>query len=312
MFRYIVRRLLQMILAFFGTTLIVYALMFAGQGDPIQALAGERPVTEAQRAYLTEKFHLDKTGIGGFFYRYFDYITNLLRGNLGESLTGRSISDIIANAWPVTLRLALIAMVVTIAFGVTAGVIAGIRRASIFDNATLLLTLLVLGIPTIVLAPIAQYFLGVKWPLFPPTAGAQPSLYALLLPGIVLGSLSLATALRLTRASVAENLRSDYVRTARSKGLPRRRIVRVHVLRNSLIPVVTFLGVELGNLMGGAIITEGVFNIPGVGFNLYRAIRTEDGPLVVGIVSVLVLVYLVSNLVVDVLYAVLDPRIRYE
>ncbi len=312
MFRYIVRRLLQMVLAFFGTTLIVYALMFAGQGDPIQALAGERPVSAVQRAYLTEKFHLDKTGIDGFFYRYFDYLGNLVRGDLGESLTGRRISDIMAAAWPVTAKLALIAIVVAIVFGVTAGVIAGLRRGSFFDNSTLLLTLLVLGVPTIVLAPLAQYFLGVKWPLFPPTAGAQPSLYALLLPGIVLGSLSLATALRLTRTSVAENLRSDYVRTAKSKGLPARRIVGVHVLRNSLIPVVTFLGVELGNLMSGAIITEGVFNIPGVGFNLFRAIKTEDGPLVVGIVSILVLVYLVSNLVVDVLYAVLDPRIRYE
>ncbi|MFI7021645.1 ABC transporter permease [Micromonospora sp. NPDC049900] len=312
MFRFIVRRLLQMVLAFFGTTLIVYALMFAGQGDPIQALAGERPVTKAQRAYLTEKYHLDATGVGGFLYRYFDYLSNLLRGDLGESLTGRSIGDILATAWPVTIKLALIAIAVAVIFGVTAGVLAGIRRAGIFDNATLLLTLLVLGIPTIVLAPLAQYFLGVKWQVFPPTAGADPDFGSLLLPGIVLGSLSLATALRLTRTSVAENLRADYVRTARSKGLPNRRVVSVHVLRNSLIPVITFLGVEVGNLMSGAIITEGVFNIPGVGFNLFRAIRTEDGPLVVGIVSVLVVVYLVSNLVVDVLYAVLDPRIRYE
>ncbi|MDG4789819.1 ABC transporter permease [Micromonospora sp. WMMD1102] len=312
MFRYIVRRLLQMVLAFFGTTLIVYALMFAGQGDPIQALAGERPVSAAQRAYLTEKFNLDQTGVGGFFYRYFDYVGNLLRGDLGDSLTGRDIGDMLAQAWPVTVKLALIGLLVAILVGVTAGVIAGLRRGGIFDNATLALTLLVLGIPTIVLAPLAQYFLGVKLPIFPPTAGADPSLHALLLPGIVLGSLSLATALRLTRTSVAENLRSDYVRTARAKGLPVRRIVTVHVLRNSLIPVITFLGVELGNLMSGAIITEGVFNIPGVGFNLFRGIRTEDGPLVVGLVSVLVVVYLVSNLVVDVLYAVLDPRIRYE
>ncbi|GHJ05880.1 peptide ABC transporter [Micromonospora humidisoli] len=312
MFRFVLRRLLQMVLAFFGTTLIVYALMFAGQGDPIQALAGERPVTPAQRAYLTEKFHLDRTGVGGFLYRYLDYLKNLLQGDLGQSLTGRSIGDILAAAWPVTVKLALIAMAVTILFGVTAGVLAGIRRASLFDNATLVLTLLVLGIPTIVLAPLAQYLLGVRWPVFPPTAGADPDLWALLLPGIVLGSLSLATALRLTRTSVAENLRADYVRTARSKGLARRRIIGVHVLRNSLIPVITFLGVELGNLMSGAIITEGVFNIPGVGFNLFRGIRTEDGPLVVGIVSVLVVVYLVANLVVDVLYAVLDPRIRYE
>ncbi len=312
MFRYIVRRLLQMVLAFFGTTLIVYALMFAGQGDPIQALAGERPVSEAQRAYLTEKFHLDQTGVGGFFYRYFDYVGNLLRGDLGDSLTGRKISDMLAQAWPVTVKLAIIGLLVAILVGVTAGVIAGLRRGGIFDNATLALTLLVLGIPTIVLAPLAQYFLGVKLPLFPPTAGSEPSIYALLLPGIVLGSLSLATALRLTRTSVAENLRSDYVRTAKAKGLPIRRIVSVHVLRNSLIPVITFLGVELGNLMSGAIITEGVFNIPGVGFNLFRGIKTEDGPLVVGLVSVLVVVFLVSNLVVDILYAVLDPRIRYE
>ncbi|MBX7265301.1 ABC transporter permease [Micromonospora sp. Llam7] len=312
MFRFVVRRLLQMVLAFFGTTLIVYALMFAGQGDPIQALAGERPVTAAQRAYLTEKYHLDATGVGGFFYRYFDYLSNLVRGDLGESLTGRSIGEILAAAWPVTIKLALIAIAVAVIFGVTAGVLAGIRRAGIFDNATLVLTLLVLGIPTIVLAPLAQYFLGVRWQLFPPTAGADPDFHALLLPGIVLGSLSLATALRLTRTSVAENLRADYVRTARSKGLPGRRVVSVHVLRNSLIPVITFLGVEVGNLMSGAIITEGVFNIPGVGFNLFRGIRTEDGPLVVGIVSVLVVVYLVANLVVDILYAVLDPRIRYE
>jgi oligopeptide transport system permease protein len=312
MFRYIVRRLLQMVLTFFGTTLIVYALMFAGQGDPVQALAGERPVNAAQRAYLTERFHLDKTGIDGFFYRYFDYLGNLLRGDLGESLTGRRIGDILAQAWPVTMKLALIAIMVAIIFGVTAGIIAGLRRGSLFDNATLLLTLLVLGVPTIVLAPLAQYLLGVEWSIFPPTAGADPDLYALLLPGIVLGSLSLATALRLTRTSVAENLRADYVRTAKAKGLPTRRVVGLHVLRNSMIPVITFLGVELGNLMGGAIVTEGVFNIPGVGFNLFRAIRTEDGPLVVGIVSVLVLVYLVTNLVVDILYAVLDPRIRYE
>ncbi|MFX0591695.1 ABC transporter permease [Melissospora conviva] len=312
MFRYIVRRLLQMVLAFFGTTLIVYALMFAGQNDPIQALAGERPVTPAQRAYLTEKFHLDKTGVDGFFYRYFDYIKNLLQGDLGESLTGRSIGDILSAAWPVTAKLALIAIGVAVIFGVSAGVIAGMRRGSIFDNSTLVLTLLVLGVPTIVLAPLAQYLFGVKWQWFPATAGSDPSFYALLLPGIVLGSLSLATALRLTRTSVAESLRADYVRTAKSKGLKHRRIISVHVLRNSLIPVITFLGVELGNLMSGAIITEGVFNIPGVGFNLFRGIQTEDGPLVVGLVSVLVIIYLISNLIVDILYAVLDPRIRYE
>jgi len=129
---------------------------------------------------------------------------------------------------------------------------------------------------------------------------------------MVLATSVIAPELRVTRTSVAENLRADYVRTARAKGLAQRRVISVHVLRNSLIPVITLIGVDFGNLMAGAIITEGVFNVPGVGFNIARAIRTEDGPLVVGFVSVLVVVFLVLNLLVDLLYAALDPRIRYE
>ena len=147
---------------------------------------------------------------------------------------------------------------------------------------------------------------------FPPTATRDATTWALLLPAIVLGSLVVATELRVTRSSVAENLRSDYVRTARAKGLTKRRVIGVHVLRNSLIPVVTLIGVDIGGLMSGAIVTEKVFNIPGVGFNLFRGINTEDGPLVVGFVSILVIVFLVVNLLVDLLYAALDPRIRYE
>jgi oligopeptide transport system permease protein len=309
MFRYIVRRLLQMVLVFIGTTFIVYALMFAGGGDPIQALAGERPVTAAQRAYLEQQYGLDQP----FLLRYWNYLKGLLTGDLGQSLTGREIGSIITDAMPITIQLALVAVLITIVFGVTAGVIAGIRRGSAFDNTTLVLTLLVIGIPSVVLAPLAQLLFTIEWPLFPTTAsGANPSLYSLLLPGIVLGSLSVATAMRLTRASVSENLRADFVRTARSKGLSGKRVIGRHVLRNSLIPIVTFIGVELGALMTGAIVTEGVFNIQGIGFQLYRALTTEDGPLVVGIVTVLVVVFLIANLIVDLLYAVLDPRIRYE
>ena len=118
MFRYLVRRVLQMIVAFFGTTLIVYALMFAAQNDPIQALVGEKPVSPAQREFLTQKYHLDKTGVGGFFYRYWDYISHLLRGDLGESLTGRPISDILKQAWPYTLKMAGLAIFFVIVFGV--------------------------------------------------------------------------------------------------------------------------------------------------------------------------------------------------
>jgi len=308
MYRFIIRRILQMGITFIGATLIVYALMFANQRDPVQALAGERPVTPAQVAFLTAKYHLDQP----FLVQYVYYMRGLLTGDFGQSLTGRQISDMMAQAYPVTIRLSLMAVAFAALIGIVAGVITALRRGGTFDNTTLALTLVVIAIPAIVLAPIARLVFGVQLGIVPVTAGADPSLYALLLPALVLGSFAVASTLRLTRASVAENLRADYSRTAKAKGLKPRRVVGVHVLRNSLIPVITSLGIDLGTLMGGAIITEGVFNIPGVGFNLFRGIRTEDGPLVVGFVSVLVMVYLVASLIVDLLYAVLDPRIRYD
>ncbi len=308
MLRYIIRRLLQGVLTFFGATFVVYALMFANQDNPLQALAGERPISENVRQALTEKYHLNEP----FIVQYGYYMRGLFQGDFGTSLTGREISDMLENAWPTTFRLALMAVVFAALIGIVAGVVAGIRRAGIFDNVTLVITLVLISIPIVVLAPLLQLFLGVQLSLFPPTAGADPPFYNLMLPAIVLGAGSLATYSRLTRTSVVENLRADYVRTAKAKGLTRNRVIGVHVLRNSLIPVVTYIGVDLGSLMAGAIVTEGVFNVPGVGSSLFRGITTEDGPLVVGFVSVLVIIFILANLIVDLLYAVLDPRIRYE
>jgi oligopeptide transport system permease protein len=308
MFRYIVRRLLQMVLTFFGATFIVYALMFANQDDPLQALAGERPITESVRQVLTERYHLNEP----FLVQYWYYMKGLLTGDFGQSLTGRQIDQMMSQAWPVTIKLGLMSIIIAATVALVAGVISGIRRGSLFDNVTLVITLIILALPIVVLAPISQLIFGIKLGWFPPTAGAHPTFWALLLPAVVLGSIVIATELRVTRASVAENLRSDYVRTARAKGLSRKRVIGVHVLRNSLIPVVTLIGVDIGGLMSGAIVTERIFNIPGVGFNLFRGITTEDGPLVVGFVSILVIVFLVVNLLVDLLYAALDPRIRYE
>jgi oligopeptide transport system permease protein len=308
MFRYIVRRLLQMVLTFFGATFVVFALMFANQDDPLQALAGERPITESQRQALTERYHLDEP----FIAQYWHYMKGLLTGDFGQSLTGRQIADMLESAWPVTFRLALLAAVIAAVIAIVAGVASAIRRGGSFDNVTLIFTLILLSMPIVVIAPLAQLLFGIQLGWFPPTSGADPSLWALLLPALVLASSVFATQLRVTRTSVAENLRADYVRTAKAKGLAFKRVISVHVLRNSLIPVVTLIGVDLGNLMAGAIVTEGVFNIPGVGFNLARGIRTEDGPLVVGFVSALVIIFLIVNLLVDLLYAALDPRIRYE
>jgi peptide/nickel transport system permease protein/oligopeptide transport system permease protein len=297
-----------MILVFFGTTLIVYTLMFAEASDPIQALVGDKPVSPQLRTALTQQYHLNDP----FIVQYLRYMGNLLRGDLGTQISGRPISQLLAQAWPYTLRLAGMALLVVIVLGIGAGVIAGMRRGGIFDHATLGLTMVIIGIPVFVLGFNLQYLLGVKWKIVPVTVNRTDGLVSYVLPAFVLGSVALATAVRLTRTSVAENLRSDYVRTANAKGLPRWRVIGVHVLRNSLIPVVTFIGITVGDLMATAVVTERIFNIPGVGYQLYQGIHLQDGPTVVGIVSLLVIVYLLSNLVVDLLYAVLDPRIRYE
>jgi oligopeptide transport system permease protein len=308
MSRFVIRRLLQSVLTFFGATLIVYALMFSIATDPLQALAGERPLNASQRAQLTAQYHLDRP----FLVQYGYYIGGLITGDMGRTITGRPIADVLAEAWPRTIQLTLITMAIVVVFGVTGGVISGLRRGGVFDQTTLALTLVVIGTPIFVLGTVFQTVFAVELGWFRPSFAPELGIATYFLPAIVLGLLSLATAMRLTRTSVAENLRADYVRTANAKGLTWRRVVSVHVLRNSLIPVMTFLGTELGLLMSGAMVTEGIFNIPGVGGRLFQGIRLEDGPLVVTIVSLLILIYLVTNLVVDLMYAVLDPRIRHE
>jgi oligopeptide transport system permease protein len=308
MSRFIVRRLLQSVLTFFGATLIVYALMFSIATDPLQALAGERPISPSQRAQLTEQYHLDRP----FIVQYGYYIGGLVTGNLGRTIAGRPIADVLAESWPRTIQLTVITMLIVLVFGVTGGVVAGLWRGGTFDQTTLALTLIVIGTPSFVLGTVFQTVFAVELGWFRPSYAPELGIATYFLPAIVLGLLSLATTMRLTRTSVAENLRADYVRTANAKGLTWRRVVSVHVLRNSLIPVVTFLATELGLLMSGAIVTEGIFNIPGVGGRLFQGIRLEDGPLVVTIVSLLILIYLVTNLIVDLLYAVLDPRIHHE
>uniref|UniRef100_UPI0005273753 ABC transporter permease n=1 Tax=Catenuloplanes japonicus TaxID=33876 RepID=UPI0005273753 len=223
MLRYIIRRLLQGVLTFFGATFVVYALMFANQDDPLQALAGEKPLADNVRQALTERYHLDEP----FIVQYGYYMKNLISGDFGKTLLNRDIKDLLLQSWPITAQLALMAVVFAALIGITAGVVAGIRRTGIFDSVTLIITLVLISIPIVVLAPMGQLFFGVEWGLFPPTAGAKPSFYALILPAMVLGVGSLATYSRLTRTSVVENLRADYVRTAKAKGLTRNRVIGV-------------------------------------------------------------------------------------
>lgn len=305
--RYVARRLLQLIPVFFGATLLIWVMVFAIPGDPIRALSGDRPMAPGTQAALRARYNLDDP----LFVQYGKYIGGLFQGDFGETFNQRDVLDIMKERFPVTLKLSFMAFAFEGVIGILAGVLAGLRRGSYLDSLVLLSTIFVVSIPILVLGFLAQIVLGVELGWFP-VAGIQDGLYGYVLPAMVLGSVSLAYIARLLRTSLVESLGSDYVRTATAKGLSRFRVVGRHTLRNSLIPVVTFLGVDLGALMGGAVITEGIFNIPGIGGEVFRATKAQEGTTVVGIVTALVLVYMLANLVVDILYAVLDPRIRYD
>ncbi|MFD7993610.1 ABC transporter permease [Streptomyces mexicanus] len=304
--RYVVRLLLQMIPVFVGATLLIF-LMVNVMGDPVAGLCGERACDTATAAQLKREFGLDRP----VWQQYATYMGNVFTGDFGTAFNGQPVLELMSTAFPVTIRLTLVAVVLEVVVGVVLGVVTGLRRGRPVDTAVLLATLVVIAVPTFVTGLLLQLLLGVKWGWVRPSVPPQATLDQLILPGLVLASVSLAYVTRLTRTSLAENRRADYVRTAVAKGLPRRRVVVRHLLRNSLIPVVTFIGTDIGALMGGAIVTERIFNIHGVGYQLYQGILRQNTQTVVGFVTVLVLVFLVANLLVDLLYAVLDPRIRY-
>ena len=304
--RYIVRRLLQMIPVILGTTFLIFAMVFAS-GDPLKGRCGERPCSPAYAAAFTQEYHLDQP----LLVQYFFYLGKVLQGDLGTNFYGNQVSAELLQRYPTTIKLTIIAIAVELIIGVAAGVVTGINKGTFIDNLVLVSTLLVISIPVFVIGSLAQLIFGVRLGIFPVTA-TQGTLDQLILPGIVLGALSVAYVTRLTRANLVENLRSDYVRTAKAKGLTRGRTVTVHTLRNSLIPVITFVGADIGGLMGGAIVTERIFNINGVGGFIFRSINQRDGVSVVGAVTVLVIIFLLANLLVDLLYGVLDPRITND
>lgn len=307
MLMFTLRRFLQLIPVFFGATLLVYFLVFATPGDPIAALSGGKPMAPAVEEALRAQYNLDQP----FWIQYGLYLKNLVTLNLGQTFSGQEVAAVIGRAYPVTARLAIMALAFEAIFGVLFGVIAGLRKGKLFDGTVLVGSLIVIAVPTFVLGFVLQLVVGVQLGWARPTVSGAAPWSELILPALVLGLVSLAYVIRLTRASISENMSADYVRTATAKGLSRRRVVMVHILRNSLIPVVTFLGADLGALMGGAIVTEGIFNVPGVGNLLYQAILKGESATVVAVVGILVIVFVVANLVVDLLYALLDPRIRY-
>jgi len=315
--RYVARRLLQLIPVFFGSTLLIFAMVYLIPGDPVRALFGERQVSEETLETLRDRYNLNDP----FLVQYGKYMgvipdgaegfSGVLQGDFGEDFRGREVRDIMQQRFPVTIRIAVAAIVIEAIVGIIAGVLAGIRRNSFMDNLVLVSTTLIVAVPLFVLEFGSQLIFGLQLDWFP-VAGLRAGWVSYVLPSFMLAVISLAYVARLTRTSIVENIGSDYVRTARAKGLTPQRVVGRHVLRNSLIPVVTFIGVDFGFLLGGAIVTETVFNIPGVGRAVFEGVTQREGAVVVGIITVLVIIFLLANLVIDLLYGVLDPRIRYE
>jgi len=309
MLRYILRRLLQALPVFLGTTFLIYALVFAMPGDPVLALFGERTPNPAQLESLRAHYNLDKP----FIVQYLLYLQGIVTGNMGETFSGRSVSDVLHAAMPVTVKLVIMAVLMEFVLSVVIGMISGLlaRKAAIVDYINLIIALVLNSVPVFVAMFFAQYWIGIRRGWAPVTVGGNATWGAMFLPALVIALTIYVTGMRLMRGTVVESQHEDYVRTAYAKGLRPSRVIPVHILRNSLIPVVTNSAASFGYLIASTTVTEAIWDIPGVGNTLYQAILRGEGPTVVSFVTVLTVAYVVLNILVDLLYAVLDPRIHY-
>ena len=308
MLRYLSRRLLELVIVFFGVTFVIYCAVFLLPGDPIAALGGDRPLPEHVQEQLRTRYGLDLP----IWQQYVNYLQGMLRGDLGTTFTGQSVSEQMASRWPTTITLALTAWVIMVVTSVALGLVAGLRRGSVLDRSVLLGTIVAESVPVFVMGITAQYVFGMMlgWAPIAGLGDGWPRAY--LLPALVIAVYGVSGVSRLMRGSVVDTMQSDFVRTLDAKGLPRRSIVGVHVMRNAAAPTINVLAIQLGSLLGGTVVVEAIFNINGVGQLLYRAIQDQEGTLVVGVATTLVLIFLVTNVIVDVLSSVLDPRIRHD
>ncbi|MBA2606089.1 MAG: ABC transporter permease [Acidobacteria bacterium] len=315
------RQFALLLLVVWTVVSLVTLLIELVPGDPATAILGEQATPE-QIANFNEKHGLDKpafffsyTGEKGFVWsgtdnRYSDYWTGLIKGDLGKSFrTDRPVLDMILERYASTIKLALAAMVVAIAIALPLGVLAGTNKNTLIDNSSSFVALLGISLPTFVIGPFLVYIFAVKLGWFSPTGSSNPE--DIILPAVTLGAALSAILTRMVRSSVIEELGEDYVRTARAKGLSERTVVYKHVLKNGLIPVVTILGLQLGVLLAGAIITEKIFSWQGLGLLLLEdGIGKRDYRLVQGCVLVISVTYILANSLTDLVYRWLDPRIR--
>ncbi|WKD32789.1 ABC transporter permease [Streptomyces xanthophaeus] len=304
--RYVARRLGQMVIVLIGATMVLFACLFVLPGDPVGSIAGSDKARDpAVVAELKARYGLDKS----LPEQYVNYVAKVATGDLGEDfIQRREVSEILGPKLQNTAKLALLAIVLITVFGMGVGIIAALYRYSILDMTTTFFTTMAVGFPTFVIGMLLKKYFAVELGWFPPIGGDQ--LNGMILPAVTLAITDIAFVARLTRGTMLEVLRADYVKTAVAKGLPRRRVLFKHVLRNSSIPVVTYLGISFGGLLGGALITEAIFNWDGVGLALVQAIQQQNNPIVIGVVTYSVAIFVVLSLIVDLLYAALDPRIR--
>ena len=315
------RQLMLMLLVIWTVVSLVTLLIELVPGSPAATILGETATAE-QIANFNQKHGLDRpaffvsysSGAGlvwnGTNNRYYDYWAGLLTGDLGTSFrTDRPVRDMILERYPATIKLALAAMLVAVGIAIPLGVLAGRNKNDILDNFASFIALLGISLPTFVIGPFLVYVFAVKLGWFSATGSLYPE--DIVLPAVTLGAALSAILTRMVRSSVIEELGEDYVRTARAKGLSERKVVYKHVLKNGLIPVVTILGLQLGVLLAGAIITEKIFSWQGLGLLLLEdGIAKRDYRLVQGCVLVISITYIVTNALTDLIYRRLDPRIR--
>lgn len=306
--KFVIRRLAQAIMVVIAATMLLFIGLFV-LGDPF-ASSGDKVVPPATQEILRAKFGMDHS----LPMQYLTYLGNLFTGDLGIDFDQRRpVADMLTQAVPATARLALIAIILDVIIGIAAGIIAAVFRYSFWDVLVTILTTLAIGVPTFVIGIWLRQTVSGLW-IFPQVPRSftqvEPWYTEVLLPAITLAIIDAAFVARLMRGSMLEVLRMDYIRTARAKGLSERTVIMKHAFRNSIIPVVTYVGISIGILLGGAIITETLFQYNGVGFLLYRSILQNNNPVIMAITTFAVLVYVFLSMIVDILYAYLDPRIR--
>jgi len=303
---YAVRRLLLLVPVLVGVSLASFGLLQLVPGDPAIILAGQEATPEVL-AQIRHEHGLDQPRAVQFLL----YVRNALRGNLGISIQSRQpVSTLIAQRFPFTLRLAFLAILVSAALGVVAGVIAATHRNSPLDLAALLGSLAGISMPIFWLGLLAMLLFSVKLGWLP--AGGTGTWAHMVLPAVVLGASSSAVIARMTRASMLEVLRQDYTRTARAKGVGEQAVIYRHALKNAMIPILTVFGLEFGYNLGGAVLTETVFSLPGIGRLVVEGIFARDYPVVQGTMLVVATTFVLVNLLTDIAYAFVDPRIRYD